>query len=347
MKTRRGPAPWLSSVLCLLLPAAALAQTERAPVRIEVTPAHVEFRVEKTPVGRYNIDPQQAKPYFYPLLAPNRQPLTRAWPVEKNVPGESTDHVHQKGAWLTYGDVIPEGIELKQKIKGVEGVDFWSEAPGHGSIVCVKVGDVEQVRDHGSVVTFNEWRTADGVKIMDEKRTIHLYNLGDSALFVIESELTARVCPITFADTKEGAFGVRVRDSMTLKANKGGQLVNAEGKTGEGDKNNVNRDGCWGLKSAWCDYSGPVDGAVAGVALMADPKNPFPSYWHARGYGLLAANPFGRGKSGFPDARDNKDLVKLAKGEKLSLRFGMLLHAGDAKEGKVAEAYQEFVRLRK
>jgi hypothetical protein len=312
-----------------------------------VTPAHIDFRIDKTPVGRYNLDPDGAKPYFYPLLAPGRQPLTRSWPIEKDVEGETTDHPHQKGAWFTYGDVIPEGIELKQKVKNVEGVDFWSEANGHGRIVCVKVGNVEQIKSHGYVVTYNEWRTADGVKIMDEKRTIHLYNLGDSALFVVESELTASVCPITFGDTKEGAFGVRVRDSMNLKSNKGGHMVNAEGKEGEGAGDNKNRDGCWGLKSAWVDYSGPVNGAVVGIAVMADPKNSIPTFWHARGYGLLAANPFGRSKSGFPDAKDSKDRVKLAKGETLRLRYGMLLHAGDAKEGKVAEAYQEFVGFRK
>src|SRR5947199_179270 len=112
---------------------------------------------------------------------------------------------------------------------------------------------------------------------------------------------------------------------MNLKTNRGGQMVNAEGKMGEGASDNKNRDGVWGLKSAWVDYSGPVSGATVGIAVMADPKNPYPTYWHARGYGLLAANPFGRGKSGFPDAKDVKDRVKLEKGKTLSLRYGMLL----------------------
>jgi hypothetical protein len=258
-------------------------------------------------------------------------------------PGEKTDHPHQKSAWFCHGDVIPRGIELKQKVKGVEGVDFWSEAPGHGRIVCVGV-EAKQEKNHGWAATRNEWRTADGAKVLDEARTVHVYNLGDGQLIVLDIDLFASACPVTFGDTKEGSFGVRVRQSVTVQG--GGRLVNAQGKVGEGANNNRNRDGCWGLISDWCDYSGKVGNGVAGVALFADPKNPYPSCWHARNYGLLAANPFGREKSGFPDMKGKTTLVTLDKGEHLKLRYGMYLHSGDEKAGKVAEAFQEFVRLR-
>jgi hypothetical protein len=87
------------------------------------------------------------------------------------------------------------------------------------------------------------------------------------------------------------------------------------------------------------------EGKVAGIAVFADPANPIPTYWHARNYGLLAANPFGRDRSRFPDAR-GKELVKLAKGEHLKLRYALFLHDGDVKEGKVAEHYKKFVALK-
>jgi hypothetical protein len=61
----------------------------------------------------------------------------------------------------------------------------------------------------------------------------------------------------------------------------------------------------------------------------------------------MAANPFGRDKSGFPAVKGKTDLVKLAKGEHLKLRYGILLHDGDVKEGKTAECYEAFVRLGK
>ena len=62
--------------------------------------------------------------------------MTRNYPPPE---GQAKDHPHQKSAWFCHGDVIPEGIELKDKIKGVAGVDFWSEAPGHGKIVVTQL----------------------------------------------------------------------------------------------------------------------------------------------------------------------------------------------------------------
>ena len=171
---------------------------------------------------------------------------------------------------------------------------------------------------------------------MDDMRAIHFHNFGDTRLFVFNIDLHASVCSITFGDTKEGSFGVRVNDLIREQGGKG-KIENAEGNVGE--KN------CWGRISAWCDYSGPIDDKTVGIAVLADPKNPYPSCWHARGYGLMAANPFGRARSGFPAMKGKTDLVKLAKGEHLKLRYGLLIHPGDAKGGKVADYYKRFVKL--
>ena len=351
MRMNRVLAWWVPVLVGLgmaALPADSPARprTEVEPVTIEVAKTQIEFRCGKNLVSRYVIDPEVAKPYFWPLNSPGGVPLTRGWPMEAAPAGGTKDHVHQKSAWFCHGDVIPEGLELKQKVRGVEGVDFWSEAKGHGRIVCVKVGKAEQARNHGQIVTHNEWQTADKVKILDEVRTIHLVNLGDAQLFVVEIDLHASAMPITFGDTKEGSFGVRIRDDLTEAKGKG-VLTNAEGKVSEGKGGNKDMDGCWGVQSAWCDYSGPLAGGKAGLTVFADPDNPYPSCWHARGYGLLAANPFGRAKSGFPAMKGKTDLVKLAKGEHLKLRYGLLLHNGDVKEGKAAEHYKEFVALKK
>src|SRR5438105_13353767 len=99
----------------------------------------LEFKIGKAIVSTYHFGDKVAKPYFWPLNAPGDVPVTRAWPMKEGEPLETKDHVHQKSAWFCHGDVIPEGIELKQKVKGVEGVDFWSENKGAGRIVCVDV----------------------------------------------------------------------------------------------------------------------------------------------------------------------------------------------------------------
>jgi hypothetical protein len=334
-------------VLALTCGALSAAPAEGpATVKVEVKKGEeIVFRAGKELVTRYHIGPSVAKPYFWPLYAAGEVAVTRSWPMEKAAAGEQTDHPHQKSAWFCHGDVIPEGLELKHHIKGVEGVDFWSETAGHGKIVCVAVDTPKEEKDHAQVSTRNEWRTADDQKVLDERRTISLHNLDEGRLLVVDIDLHASEVPLTFGDTKEGSFGVRVKTTMTLEKGKG-QITNAEGKKGEGRLGNAEKKGCWGLVSAWCDYSGETGDTTAGIAVFADPSNRYPSAWHSRGYGLMAANPFGRTRSGFPDLRGKTDLVRLEKGEHLKLRYGIFLHTGDVDAGKVAAAYERFVKLK-
>jgi hypothetical protein len=341
---------FLAAVLALgLAGRAAMRAGEPGKIDVKATKDHIDFLAGGELVGRYRIGADVARPYFWPLNAPGGVPVTRGWPMEKAGPGESTDHPHQKSAWFCHGDVIPEGLELEDKIPGVKGVDFWSEAKGHGRIVCTEVGTPAFGKGEARVATKNEWRTAGGKKILDETRIIRLYDLGKARLLVFDIDLLASVCPITFGDTKEGSMGVRVNDKIrtevVVKKKRvagPGRIENAEGKVGERDKTGPI---CWGQLSAWCDYSGPIDGKTVGVAIFDDPKNPHPACWHVRGYGLMAANPFGRDRS-FPAMKGKKELVRLAKGEHLRLRYGVLLHTGDAATGQVADAYRRFVELR-
>lgn len=333
MRTRLTLALLVLSVLALGLP--RMAAEDAAGVKIQVSDDHIDFLAGKELIGRYNKGPMVAKPYFWPFNGPGGVPITRGWPMTEKAADGTTDHIHQKSAWFCHGDIIPEGIEVKDKIKGIVGADFWSENKGHGKIVCTEiVGSPKVEKNRGQVTTRNEWRTADGIKILDEIRTISFYDYGAARLFVFDIDMHASVCNLTFGDTKEGSFGIRIND--TIREAKGaGKIENADGKTTEKQ--------CWGQLSAWCDYSGPIEGKVMGLAVLDDPKNPYPACWHSRGYGLMAANPFGRAKS-FPAMKDKPDLVKLAKGEHLKFRYGILIHPGDAKEGKVAEYYERFAK---
>lgn len=347
------------AVVVLFLSASpSLAQAKK--LAIKSVKDRIDFLVGDELVSSYQTG-DFSKPIFWPLNAPGGIPLTRAWPMVKGRDGESTDHIHQKSAWFCYGDVIPEGIEIKHKIRGVEGVDFWAESAGHGKIVCVEIKSPAAVdvyshmrssrfpcrflarrlvhtESYARVVTKNEWRTADGVGFMDEIRVLSLHDLGNAHLIVLDIDLHASVAPITFGDTKEGALGIRINDQIAALKTSKGKIQNAEGKVGEKE--------CWGHISAWCDYSGPIGGKMVGLAILADPNNPYPSCWHVRGYGLMAANPFGRAKSKFPAVLDRTDLVRLAKGEHLRLRYGLLMHEGDAVTGQVAEHFRRFVELR-
>src|SRR5262245_17373454 len=209
-------------------------------VSIVVGKDALEFKAGSVVVAKYAVAESVAKPYLYPVLAPNGVPLTRGYPVEKAPGDATTDHVHQKSVWFCHGDVIPEGIELKTKSanKGDQGVDFWSEAkdkdgkPRHGRIKVVKVGKpVEHAKNHASVETQNEWITPDGVQIMDEIRVIHFIDTKEGRMFAFDITLKANVCPITFGDTKEGSFGIRVNDAFRPSQKDGATVTTADGKT--------------------------------------------------------------------------------------------------------------------
>lgn len=320
---------FLAASACLpLLPAREGAE----PLGVEATKTALDFKVGTDLVTTYRIDAKQSKPYFYPLNALPGVGVTENGP---------SDHVHHRSAWFCHGDVIPEGLELTEKVKNVAGVDFWSENKNAGRIVCVDVGKPKAGKGRVAVETRNEWRTAGGKKVLDEARTIILVRLGEHRhLLILDIDLHASEYALTFGDTKEGSMGIRIKDGARVDRKKGGVMTNADGKE--------NQAGCWGRVSAWCDYSGPVgDGKTAGLTVLADPKNVIDTAWHARDYGLLAGNPFGRDKHArFPDRKGNDELIKLKKGEHLKLRYGLYLHAGDVKEGKVEEAYKAFAASR-
>jgi hypothetical protein len=102
-----------------------------------------------------------------------------------------------------------------------------------------------------------------------------------------------------------------------VKGGAGGRMLDSEGRRDEA--------GVWGKEADWCDYAGTVDGRPAGVMLIPDPQVNFRrSSFHARDYGVLVANPFGRKVFG----RGEESRVAVKKGEDFRLRFGVLLHAG-------------------
>lgn len=322
----------LATLSALLLAAAAVhADTPKGPSAKHEPGKHIDFFVGDKIVGRYLYGDEHAKPHFQALHSPNGAQLTRT------IVANEKDHPHQQAMWFTHGDVIPEGIELKGKVKGVEGVDFWAMGKDRGVQRLTFAGVTGVGPEHVTVTTKNEWRTADGQKLLDETRIIQLIARDGAWLFVFDIDLYASACTITFGDTKEGSFGVRVHPDLNETAKKGGGMENAEGVRGEKEIRPK--------KSLWVDYAGTVDGKAAGIAIFDHAKNAAYARWHVRGSGLMAANPFVRKFPDFPDAGNPPPLLKLAKGDHLKLRYGLLLHDGDTKAGKVADHYAAFVKV--
>jgi hypothetical protein len=85
-------------------------------------------------------------------------------------------------------------------------------------------------------------------------------------------------------------------------------------------------------RAEWLDQSGPAGaGAWAGVALLDHPTNPnHPTAWHCRNDGWACA----------AFAADAPYV--LPAGGVLRLRYRVVLHRGDARDGAVALRYAEF-----
>lgn len=318
--------------MCCLLPLLLVAARADAVSVVKDGDAIV-FKVGDEVAGKYHVGPGVAKPYLWPVAAPGGVPVTRAWPLAKGTPGETTDHVHQKSVWFCHGEV---------SAAGKHGVDFWSEGKDkdgkarHGTIRVTRT----EIDPAGRVYTAGEWLAPDGTKLMDEGRTVRLVVLPEGRLWVFDCVLKATAGDVTFDDTKEGSFGIRVHDALRPAAKDGGAVTTSDGKTIAAP---VKDDlPVWGRPADWIDYSGAVGGKAVGVAVFEHPENAARGGWHARAYGLLAANPFARAKSGFPSQKDKTDLVTIPAGKELRLRYGVYAHTGDAAAGKVADAYAAF-----
>ena len=254
---------------CLVVPvplaASEPSRSRPSDVVITVKKDRVEFRVHQELATLYHIGKEEAKPYFWPVHAPGHIPVTRAWPMEKGQPGESTDHVHQKSVWFCHGEVRPDGVEALVSI----GAKKWTSGRKTGTTGswCAPFGQPKAVPGGATLLTHNEWKTRAGRKLLDETRNIGFYDLGDARLLVLDIDLYASAVPLVFGDTKEGSLGVRVSDQLSGK-NRKGRLTNANGKASEREVR-----GEW---SPWCDYSGQIDGREAGIAILDDPKNPHP-----------------------------------------------------------------------
>ena len=238
----------------------------------------------------------EENPSLYPIYAADGRLAVRAFPFGHNA-GEARDHPHHRSCWFAHGDV--------------DGHDFW-----HDKRCQIRV------REHtigGETIWWSaDWIAPNGEKIATEARTMRFSGRGDTRKIEFDFTLTPEAESMRFGDTKEGTFAIRVAPSIRLKGERArGRIENAEGAL-DGD--------CWGKRSPWVLYEGPVDGRLVRLRVSDHPENPrHPTWWHARDYGLFAANPFGR--SDFERGSEAMPMV-VTKTNPLRLRYTLDVETG-------------------
>lgn len=298
------------------------AEDAETAVRLEPTGDDVRVSIGGEPFTIYRTK-EGTKPYMYPVIGPTGKPITRAYPMEE-VEGETRDHPHQRSFWFTHGDV--------------DGFDFWGSdpinkpSPRHGRIVETEKTTVASGTAVGVLRTRNDWLKNDGEKLLEDERTVRFFDTEEGRIVDFDITLKATNGPVTFKDTKEGTFGIRIASSMDVKRQEGGQIINAEGIT--------NND-AWGKASPWVDYTGPLDGETVGVAILNHPESfRHPTTWHVRDYGLFAANPFGYKDFGQDESGDHK----LEDGESITFRYRVIFHKDNTESAGIPTAYQAYAQ---
>ncbi len=322
------PTVLLFSIVLAAAAATAAVSAVHAPaeaVDVAVRTTSVDILIGGRPFTTFFFDPSVAKPYFHPLRSARGTVVTRGFPVVDDIRGEDRDEPHQRPMYFAHGDI--------------NGFDFWGEAAypswsdhsisTFGRTVFHNLDDARGGDNTGYLQATFDLVVPTGVL----GREIQRYRFsGDADTRTIDCEfaVVATDRSLILGDTKEGTFAIRVVKALDSPP---GHMVNAGNATGE---KNV-----WGKQSPWVDYYGRVGDEEVGVAILDHPGNlRSPTYWHARAYGLLAANPFGI--SYFVRNRRQNGSYTIPRGSSLVLRYRVVIHHGDPVHAALDEAYRSF-----
>jgi len=291
----------------------------------------IEVSIGGKPFTTYHFDPNTAKAYLQPLRDAHGVIVTRGFPVGDAVPGGHDDdpslEPHQRPMYFGHGDI--------------GGYDFWTEEVfakyyGHdqnsrwGRMVVRKVEKIGGGSDSGTIRATFDLVGSDHKPLAEEVQEYTFTGDGDSRLVDCQYVIRADLGPVKIGDTKEGTFAIRVAPELDAPH---GLMVSSEG--GEGEPQ------IWGKRANWVDYDGVIDGHSVGIAIFDSPKSfRHPTYWHARGYGLFAANPFG--VKAFTRDPTQDGSYTIPGGESVRFRYRVLIHDGSYKDAHVAEKYQQY-----
>jgi hypothetical protein len=307
----------------------------------------VDIEYDGKPFTSYCYWENLKKPVFYPLHADDGRVVTRSYPA-KLVPGEPVDHPHHLSCWFNYGDV--------------NGDDYWGHSPAsrpggkYGTIVHRKVGDIHSYGDSAYVDFQMDWIGSQGDKVLEE--TDRVYFHAGPGLRIIDRliTLTALDKKVVFGDTKEGMFAIRVTHELEEPTNQPGKYVDAHGNVTEvaprdntgvdgeylSSEGRVNEKEVWGTRAKWCILRGTVQGKPATIGIFDHPDNVgYPTYWHARGYGLFAANPLGW--KTFTNGEKELNFT-LAPGENTTIRYRILIASRRLEAESTEKLYENWLK---
>jgi hypothetical protein len=321
--------------------------SDRISVVVNEQARRVDITIDGKPFTSYIWPTTLKKPVLYPLRTAAGTVVTRGFPLEQRA-GERVDHPHHAGLWFNY--------------ESVNGLDFWNNsdaikpgnAPKMGTILHRSIVSAKGGPQQGELDVETDWVTFDQKVLL--KENTHFVFRGGPGFRSVDRIATLRALDekVDFKDEKDGLLGLRVIRALEIPSDKPEVYSDASGHvttvakldntgvngtylTSEGKKG----DAAWATRGRWCNLSGLVGDEPVTITILDHPANPgYPTYWHARGYGLFAANPLGQ--KIFSEGKQELNF-SLAPHGSATFRYRILISSAIVTPEATEAAYKDFV----
>ena len=333
----------------------ALSSLSFAQKGVVLTPNETEKKIDVTIDGKpftsyfYPGPDVLKKAVLYPLLTAQGTEITRGWPIKPRT-GERVDHPHHVGMWLNY--------------ESVNAHDFWNNSTKvdhakhtYGTIVHTGITKMKGGKNEGTLTVTADWLDKNGGLMLTETTT-YIFK-GDATTRTVDriTTLTAKT-EVVFKDVKDGMFAIRVARQLEHPSTGPSEFTDAYGvvtkvatmdntgisgnyRTSEG----VEGDNVWSTRGRWCNLRGKIGDETINIVILDHPKNVgYPTYWHARGYGLFAANPLGQAI--FSKGKENLNLT-LKNGESTTFRYRTVIASKNLSDGDINKIAADFDSVRR
>ncbi|AMY07434.1 hypothetical protein LuPra_00607 [Luteitalea pratensis] len=330
--------PRLALAIALLI---TVTPSVGAQVKITAAAEEVTVDIDGKPFTVFHTGgPTLNRVYLHPLRAATGTVVNRSFPAGQ-IPGETLDHPHHAGLFYGHGDVNGFNFWAIQNVaRGATPAEPAADpsrplpvaaGPAPTDATLGRIVAKGPVRAHsgkatGTIDVVLSWLKPDGKPLLTETRRMTFHSHPTLRIIDIDLDLQA-IERAEFRDTKEGTFALRMATALEEPAKEAkpgaitrtGRLRNAEGAVGEAN--------VWGKRSAWVDYAGRLGDEPVGIVMMDHPSNPrHPTYWHSRGYGLHAINPFGW--HDFLNDKTVNGALVLEPGQHVRFRYRVVIHPG-------------------
>jgi hypothetical protein len=323
---------WIFSFL-IVLSASAVSQVHPGFHFVDhMDEKKIEVLFNDTLLTCYNYSDSIMKPVLFPISTRSGITVTRGYPLAPRE-GERIDHPHHIGLWLNY--------------ESVNGLDFWNNSTAipydkrahYGSVVHDGIVKTEPGKNKATLEVTARW--------VDHRRTILLRETtvykfsvaGNNFIIDRTTTLNPMEVDVSMKDIKDGLLGLRVARELEHPSSEPEVFVDSKGQTTAVPV--INNDGVsgeylssegkrgndvWGTRGRWVSLRGIMDDEHVSITIIDHPQNPgYPTYWHARGYGLFAANPLGQ--EIFSKGKEKLNF-NIKKGESATFRYRVVIHQG-------------------